>query len=191
MIDIETQLKNKFYKTNRKYSLAVIDHNLIRYYKKIQRNKNMTIKITSTAFNEGESIPDKYGCLGVNISPPLTWKSVAGTKTYAIICDDPDAPGGTWTHWVMHNIPSDVTALPEWVMEREELENGARQGFNDFGTIGYRGPCPPQGTHRYYYKVYALDIEIPLKSRTTKKELLDAMDGHILDEGNIMGRYKR
>ena len=148
----------------------------------------MTIKITSTAFDNGKMIPDRYACKGVNISPPLTWEQVSGAKTYAVICDDSD---GKWTHWIIHNIPSNLTSLPEWVMEREQLENGAKQGFNDFGTIGYRGPCPSNGTHRYCYRIYALNITIPLPAGSTKKKLLEAMNGNIIDEGLLMGCYDR
>ena len=101
-------------------------------------------------FNEGDPIPDRYACKGVNVSPPLEWEAVSGTMKYAVIVEDPDAPSGTWTHWVIFNLPSETNSLSEWIMEREELENGAKQGFNDFGTIGYRGPCP-HGTHRYYF----------------------------------------
>ncbi|MBZ2166034.1 YbhB/YbcL family Raf kinase inhibitor-like protein [Methanobacterium spitsbergense] len=151
----------------------------------------MTIQITSEIFKNGEPIPDRYACNGVNVSPSLEWDSVSGTVKYAIICEDPDAPSGTWTHWVIFNIPSDTTGLSEWVMEREELENGAKQGLNDFGTVGYRGPCPPDGTHRYYFTVYALDTEIEIPAKITKQDLLKAMKDHIIDEGSLMGRYTR
>ena len=151
----------------------------------------MVIKITSKVFNEGETIPDRYACRGVNISPPMEWEHVQETVKYAIICDDPDAPSGTWTHWVIFNLPNDTTSLSEWIMEREEMDNSTKQGFNDFGTLGYRGPCPPGGTHRYYFKIYALDTEIQQPARINKKDLLKAMDGHILDEGHLMGRYTR
>lgn len=151
----------------------------------------MTIRIISKIFEEGEIIPDRYACKGVNISPPLDWDAIQGTVKYAIICEDPDAPSGTWTHWVIFNLPGDVSHVDEWIMEREELKNGAKQGLNDFGTVGYRGPCPPDGTHRYYFRVYALDTEIQLPSKISKKELRDAMDGHIIDEGSLMGRYNR
>jgi len=151
----------------------------------------MAIKVTSNVFNEGEPIPDRYACRGVNVSPPLDWEDVPGAVEYAIICEDPDAPSGTWTHWVIFNLPSDNTSLSEWIMEREEIDNGTKQGFNDFGTIGYRGPCPPGGTHRYYYKVYALNTEIQLPAKITKDELLNEMEGHIIDEGHIMGLYSR
>ena len=151
----------------------------------------MAIKVTSKVFNEGEHIPDRYACRGVNISPPLEWESIPGTVKYAIICEDPDAPSGTWTHWVIFNLPAETNNLPEWVMEREEVADGTKQGFNDFGTIGYRGPCPPGGTHRYYFKVYALDTEIQQPAKISKADFLKAMDGHIKAEGQLMGRYTR
>lgn len=151
----------------------------------------MAIKVTSKVFNEGEQIPDRYACRGVNISPPLEWESIPGTVKYAIICEDPDAPSGTWTHWVIFNLPAEINSLPEWIMEREEVADGTKQGFNDFGTIGYRGPCPPGGTHRYYFKVYALDTEIQQPAKISKADLLKAMDGHIKAEGQLMGRYTR
>jgi len=151
----------------------------------------MTIKVTSEVFKNGEVIPDKYACNGLNISPSLEWENISGTVEYAIICDDPDAPSGTWTHWVIFNIPPTITKFAEWIMDREELENGAKQGLNDFGTVGYRGPCPPDGTHRYYFTVYALDTKIQLHSKSTKQELLKAINGHIIDKGFLMGRYTR
>jgi Raf kinase inhibitor-like YbhB/YbcL family protein len=149
----------------------------------------MSIKIISTVFNDGEHIPEKYTCKGVNISPPIEWEAVPKTVKYAIICEDPDA--SSWTHWVIFNLPFNSTSLSEWVMEREELENGAKQGFNDFGTIGYRGPCPPNGTHRYIFRIYALDTVIDLPAMITKDELLKAIEGHVLDEGHIMGLCTR
>jgi Raf kinase inhibitor-like YbhB/YbcL family protein len=151
----------------------------------------MVIKVTSRVFKEGEHIPDRYACRGVNISPPLEWEDVPGTVKYAIICEDPDAPSGTWTHWVIFNLPSNTISLSEWIMEREEIDNGSKQGFNDFGTIGYRGPCPPGGTHRYFFTVYALDKEIQMPAKISKSDLLEAMHGHILDKGHLMGIYTR
>ena len=151
----------------------------------------MTIKITSNVFGEGEPIPDKYACKGLNISPPLDWEVVSGTAKYAIICEDPDVQSGTWTHWVIFNLPGEENSIQEWIMDSEEQENGARQGLNDFGTVDYSGPCPPGGTHRYYYKVYALDTEIPLSPKISKKDIIKAMEGHIMDEGSLMGRYTR
>lgn len=152
----------------------------------------MVIKIKSSAFEEGEIIPKKYSCEGVNVSPPLQWSSLpAEVESFVLICEDPDAPSGLWTHWIIFNLPAEITALPEFIMEREVLENGAQQGLNDFGTIGYRGPCPPGGTHRYYYRIYALDIMLQLNSRINRQNLLEAMIGHIIDQGHIMGIYTR
>ncbi len=150
------------------------------------------MKIQSSEFKEGDTIPVKYTCDDIDISPPIEWSNVpAGTKVFALICDDPDAPGATWVHWVLFNIPGDLRKLPENVPVTETLSNGARQGKTDFGSIGYGGPCPPGGTHRYYFKIYALDSELDSNPGITKKELLKAMEGHILEEGQLMGRYKR
>jgi Raf kinase inhibitor-like YbhB/YbcL family protein len=150
------------------------------------------MEIKSSVFKEGMVIPTKYTCDNIDVSPPLEWSMVpSGTKTFALICDDPDAPGKTWVHWVVFNIPGNLRELPENVPKTETLNNGARQGKTDFGSIGYGGPCPPGGTHRYYFKIYALDKEIDSKPAITKKELLIAMEGHILEEGQLMGRYKR
>ena len=154
--------------------------------------KKMQIKVTSTAFEEGGMIPKQYTCDGTDVSPPLAWTSVPeGTKTIALICDDPDAPMGTWVHWVLFNLPADVKELPENVQPQKSLETGAMQGTNDFRKIGYGGPCPPGGTHRYYFKLYALDSELNLQAGATKRELLKTMKGHILAEGQLMGRYRR
>jgi len=153
----------------------------------------MTIKITSSSFAEGEPIPSKYTCDGENISPPLSWDNApAGTKSSALICDDPDAPVGTWVHWVLYDLPATITELREETETKEELLNGGRQGRNDFKQIGYGGPCPPKGgPHRYYFKIYALDLELNLKSGATKSEVEDAMKGHLLAEGKLMGTYQR
>lgn len=154
--------------------------------------KKMEIKVTSRAFEEGGMIPQKYTCDGEDVSPPLAWTSVPeGTKSLALICDDPDAPMGTWVHWVLFNLPANIKELPENVPPQETLENGAKHGITDFRRIGYGGPCPPSGTHRYYFKLYALDTELDLEAGITKAELLEAMEGHILAEGRLMGKYKR
>ena len=153
---------------------------------------NMEIKITSSVFDEGGMIPSKYTCQGEDVSPPLAWTSVpGGTKTLALICDDPDAPMGTWVHWVLFNLPANITDLPESVPPKKILENGAKQGTNDFRKIGYGGPCPPGGTHRYFFKLYALDTELNLEPGITKAQLLKAMEGHILAQGQLMGKYRR
>lgn len=151
-----------------------------------------TITVTSTAFSEGGMIPSKYTCDGSDLSPPLSWSGTpAGTKSIALICDDPDAPVGTWVHWVVFNIPSDARGLPEGTTAAKGLPAGAKQGMNDFRKKDYGGPCPPGGTHRYYFKVYALDTMLQLKEGSTKAELLKAMEGHILAQGQLMGRYQR
>lgn len=152
----------------------------------------MGILVKSTAFEDGGMIPQKYTCDGADVSPPLSWEHVPeGTGSFALICDDPDAPMGTWVHWVMFNIPPTIDSLPENVPPVKTLDNGTRQGVNDFRRIGYGGPCPPAGTHRYYFKIYALDAMLDLQAGATKQQLLDSMEGHILGKGELMGRYKR
>jgi Raf kinase inhibitor-like YbhB/YbcL family protein len=150
------------------------------------------IKLTSTAFAEGQPIPRQYTCDGVNISPPLEWSGVPkNAKTLALIADDPDAPAGTWVHWVFYNLPAENIGVVENVPMTENLRAGGYQGENDFEKIGYGGPCPPAGTHRYLFKIYALDTDLPLKAGVTKAELLKAMEGHILLQGQLMGIYNR
>jgi Raf kinase inhibitor-like YbhB/YbcL family protein len=152
----------------------------------------MVIKVTSTALEEGGMIPKKYTCDDRDISPPLAWDDVPdGTKSLALICDDPDAPMGTWVHWVLFDLPGDIRELSENIPPKKTFENGAKHGLNDFREFGYGGPCPPGGTHRYYFKVYALDRETGLEPGTTKAQLLRAIEGHILAEGKLMGRYRR
>jgi len=152
----------------------------------------MEIKITSPAFEDGGMIAPKYTCDGADISPPLRWESVPeATTAIALICDDPDAPVGTWVHWVLFNLPADAGQLAENIPTDETLPNGARQGKNDFRNIGYGGPCPPGGTHRYFFKLYALDSALALSPGATKDQLLSAMKGHILGQGQLIGRYKR
>ncbi len=152
----------------------------------------MDIIITSSAFEEGGLIPPKYTCDGDDISPPLQWDPVPeGTKSIALISDDPDAPMGTWVHWVLFNLPADTRELQENIPKDEILPNGARQGISDFHRIGYGGPCPPSGTHRYFFKIYALDTELDLDAGAGKSDLLNAMEGHILAEGQLIGKYKR
>jgi Raf kinase inhibitor-like YbhB/YbcL family protein len=152
----------------------------------------MTLKLTSTAFDEGGAIPVRHTCDGEDISPPLAWSGVPdGTKTLALVADDPDAPRGTWVHWVVYRLPAAARSLPENLPARETLDDGTRQGKNDFQKVGYGGPCPPSGTHRYYFKLYALDTDLTLPSAATKDQLLKAMDGHILVQCELMGRYKR
>ena len=152
----------------------------------------MDIKLTSTAFKEGELIPKKYTCDGKNVSPPLEWSGIPiSTQSIALICDDPDAPIGTWVHWVIFNIPASVNKLSENIPLNMAFEDGTAQGNNDFRKIGYGGPCPPGGTHRYFFKIYALDKRIELTPGATKDELIKEMKEHILAEGELMGKYSR
>jgi Raf kinase inhibitor-like YbhB/YbcL family protein len=151
------------------------------------------LAVTSAAFGPGQPIPVKYTCQGDDVSPPLQWDGApANTKSFALICDDPDAPGGTWVHWVLYNQPPGAPSLPENTAKSELLPNGAAQGRNGFQNIGYGGPCPPGGkAHRYFFKVYALDAALALKGRPDKEKLLAAMSGHILAQGQLMGTYQR
>ncbi|PYS23349.1 MAG: YbhB/YbcL family Raf kinase inhibitor-like protein [Acidobacteria bacterium] len=152
----------------------------------------MEIKLTSAAFKEGQPIPRQYTCDGVNVSPPLEWTGVPKTaKTVAIVADDPDAPAGTWVHWVVYDLPAENIGVVENLPATESLKAGGFQGKNDFGKIGYGGPCPPSGTHRYFFKVYALDAEVSLNAGATKADLEKAMQGHIVGQGELMGTYQR
>ena len=152
----------------------------------------MEIKLTSSAFEDGGMIPAKYTCDGENISPPLKWDNVPdGTGSIAIICDDPDAPMGTWVHWVVFNLPASTRELEENIDDDETLTCGTRQGITDFGSVGYGGPAPPSGTHRYFFKTYALDSKIDVVSLLDKEHLLKEMAGHIIGEGSLMGKYKK
>jgi Raf kinase inhibitor-like YbhB/YbcL family protein len=156
-----------------------------------ENNINKTIKLSSTAFKEGEMIPSKYTCDGENISPPIKWENLpTNTKSIALITDDPDAPAGTWVHWIIYNIKSDIKELSEKLPSDKQIPNGAKQGITSFNKTGYGGPCPPNGAHRYYFKVYALDTEI-ITDELKKDDLLKAMEGHILAQGELMGKYQR
>ena len=153
----------------------------------------MTLQITSSAFGNGERIPERYTGDGEDFSPPLAWTGQPkGTVSLALICDDPDAPRKTWVHWVLFNLPGDAQELSEHVPTDGTLPNGARQGRNDSDDLGYGGPAPPKGKpHRYYFKLYALDTQLNLPVGATKQELLTAMQGHILAEAQWMGTYQR
>jgi hypothetical protein len=152
------------------------------------------LTVTSAAFEPGQPIPAKYSCQGEDVSPPLKWVGApTNTLSFALICDDPDAPGGTWVHWVIYNLPADAPSLPENTPKSEFLPNGAVQGANSFNKVGYGGPCPPDGkAHRYFFKVYALDKAFNVKKgQLGKEDLLAAMRGHILAQGQLIGTYKR
>ena len=150
------------------------------------------MEISSPSFNHGEFIPRKYSGDGHDVSPPLNWENVPdGTKSFALISDDPDAPMGTWVHWVLYNIPADLRSLAEGVPKDRQLKNGAMHGATDFRRPGYGGPCPPGGTHRYFFKLYALDTLLKLGPGATKSDVVKAMQGHILGQCELMGKYKR
>jgi Raf kinase inhibitor-like YbhB/YbcL family protein len=153
----------------------------------------MSFQISSAAFSNGEAIPKKFTCDGPDVSPQLSWKEApAATQSFALITDDPDAPAGTWVHWVLYNLPANTRELPEGMEKQERLATGALQGRNDFRRIGYGGPCPPPGKpHRYYFKLFALDTKLDLKAGATKPDLEHAMKGHILGEAELVGRYGR
>ncbi|MGH9966456.1 MAG: YbhB/YbcL family Raf kinase inhibitor-like protein [Pyrinomonadaceae bacterium] len=150
------------------------------------------MKLTSSAFQHGSPIPAIYTCDGKDLSPPLLWADVPeGAQSFILICDDPDAPRGTWTHWVVYNIPAEVRELNEGMPTTDTLANGASQGMNDFKRVGYGGPCPPSGTHRYFFRLYALDSRLRLQPRAERAEVDHDMDGHVLALGELMGTYRR
>jgi Raf kinase inhibitor-like YbhB/YbcL family protein len=147
----------------------------------------MSLELTSDAFMNGQSIPAKYSCTGKNISPALAWNEPpTGTQSFALIVDDPDAPMGSWVHWVLFNIPANTRSL------QESLDTSAMSiGKNSSGNMRYDGPCPPSGTHRYFFKLYALDATLSLSPGATKEQILNAMKGHILAQGELMGTFSK
>ena len=155
------------------------------------KKEEVKLTMSTPAFNEGEPVPDKYTCEGENISPPLNWtEPPSGTQSFVLIVDDPDAPGGVFTHWIVINIPADVRELPE--AGYRDLPGDALHGNNDFSRTSYGGPCPPIGpAHRYQFTIYALDTTLDLPPGASKKRILGEMEGHILDQFQIMGTYKR
>jgi len=156
----------------------------------------MGFTITSEAFEDGGSIHRRFTCDDADVSPALAWDGVPeGTESFALIVDDPDAPDPdapkmTWVHWVLYNIPASATELPEGVAS-DGLPSGTREGHNDWKRTGYGGPCPPIGRHRYYFKLYALDTVLPDLGETTKDEVNEAADGHVIARAVIMGTYQR
>ena len=153
----------------------------------------MMFELTSPAFTDGAVIPKKHTCDGADVSPALRWADPPkGTRCFALIVDDPDAPMGTWVHWVLYNVPADLLELPEAVPPEDSFPNGMHQGINDFQRIGYGGPCPPPGKpHRYFFTLYAVNVMLNLKPRATKGQVLEASKGHIQAEAKLMGRYGR
>lgn len=144
----------------------------------------------SSEFLTGNFIPYKYTCDGDNISPPLAWEDPPrGTQSFVLIVKDPDAPNGAFTHWVLYNLPPSLRQLPEGVPNRAKLADGSQHGKNDFGQLGFGGPCPPSGQHRYFFKLHALDQPLSLQAGASKEEVINAMQGHVLDAAELMGIY--
>jgi hypothetical protein len=152
-----------------------------------------TFSLNSPAYPSGGEIPRKYTCEGPDVSPALNWGDPpAGTQSFSLIMDDPDAPAKTWVHWVLYDLPASIRSLPEGLSKAQELQDGSRQGRNDFGRIGYEGPCPPHGpAHRYSLRLYALDAKLNLKAGFSKVEVEKAMKGHVLALAELIGKYKR
>ena len=152
-----------------------------------------SLEVTSPAFAEGAEIPERFTCDGEDASPPLRWSGGPDrTRSYALIVDDPDAPGGAFVHWVVYDISSDATGLPEGISSTETIATGGSQGVNGFGRVGYGGPCPPRGgPHRYFFMLFALDGELDLQAGATRSDLLRAMNGHVVGQGSLMGTYQR
>jgi len=155
--------------------------------------KGQTMNLTSTSFQEGSRIPAKFTCNGAGVSPQLAWSAPpAGTASFALLVTDPDAPGGTFVHWVLYNLPAGTRALPEGLPAEGQLPDGALQGRNDFGEIGYGGPCPPPGSpHHYVFTLYALDAKLNLPVGATRAQVEAAMQGHILASGRLVGLFQR
>lgn len=158
----------------------------------LPKEEEMNFELTSTGFQHESSIPIKFSCDGEDISPPLTWNDPPeGVLSFGLIHDDPDLPAGTWVHWVLFNIPSNTRELAEGIPAQDVLADGSLHGVNSWGRLDYGGPCPPGGTHRYFFKLYALDLMLDLASGASKADLLEAMDGHILAEAELMGTFSR
>lgn len=153
----------------------------------------MAFSLFSSSFQNDGEISRRFTCDGADVSPELSWSHPpANTKSYALIADDPDAPGGTWTHWVLYDLPAAANNLPENLSKVDELPTGGRQGRNDFRKIGYGGPCPPPGKpHRYFFKLYALDQMLNLKPGASKEDVEKAMESHTLGTAEMMGKYRR
>jgi Raf kinase inhibitor-like YbhB/YbcL family protein len=159
---------------------------------RMETEPKANLTVTSDAFQEGQMIPSDYTCDGRNQSPLIRWtKAPAGTQSFAIIVDDPDAPGGDWVHWIVYDLPPTIDMMPRGIPAVDKLANSEKHGTNDFGKLGYGGPCPPSGVHRYVFKVYALDQMLGLEAGLKKKDLLKAMDGHILGMGKLVGTYEK
>ena len=152
----------------------------------------MAFVVKSASFPEGGTIPKRYSCDAEDVSPALTWANAPeGAQSFAVIADDPDAPSGTWTHWIIWNIPRGK-GLPEALPKTDTLDDGSRQGRNDFQRVGYGGPCPPPGkAHRYFFRLYALNAKLDLKAGAGRSDLENAMKGRVVAQAELMGKYER
>lgn len=153
----------------------------------------MKLQVSTNAFQPGTEIPQKFTCSGEDLSPEISWTDLPeGTQSVAVIVDDPDAPVGTWTHWMVYDLPPSIQKLAQERPRTASLDDGGLQGKNDFGNLGYNGPCPPPGKpHRYFFKVYALDQKLEIPAGATRKALDEALKGHVLAEGEVMGTFAR
>jgi len=151
------------------------------------------LSLKVSGFNPGEFIPVQYTCSGEDISPEISWQDIPqGSKSLVLICEDPDAPMGVWTHWIIYNIPPEIMSLKQKFPKLIKTDKGILQGVNDFGKVGYNGPCPPPGMpHHYHFKLYALDIILSLPPGARRKDLLEAIQGHILAQADYIGLYQR
>jgi hypothetical protein len=158
-----------------------------------QKASPFKIELKTASFTPGGFIPKQFTCEGPDVSPALAWTDPPqGTRTFAIIEDDPDAPSGTFVHWLIYDLPANSRGLPEALSGSGQMPGGARQGTNDFSKTGYNGPCPPRGApHRYFIRLYALDTQLDLRPGATRQELETVMRGHILAQGELMGRFQR
>jgi len=167
--------------------------------RKTKETKLMALEMKSSAFSNNKEIPKKFTCDGADVSPALSWtNSPQGTRSFALVMDDPDAPPGTWVHWVLYDLPSNISTLQDNIPKKETLPSGAKQGLcwgvadDEFDRVGYYGPCPPPGKpHRYFFKLYALDKVLGLPPKSTKSQLVHAMEGHIIAQSELIGLYKR
>ncbi len=151
----------------------------------------MVLAIWSTAFGNGDLIPVTYTADGEDISPPIEWECEFEAGSFALICEDPDAPVGTWVHWVVYNIPGGVRSLEEGLPAEDEIEGGILQGRNSWGATGYGGPAPPSGKHRYFFTLFALESPLDLPAGATADELREAMEGLVIQDAEMMGEYTR
>ena len=196
MLNLRASLSNSFFALTLYSLLSLINLAVATSANRLghaQGEHAMAFALSSKSFPNGGDIPKKFTCDAADVSPEMAWtEAPGGTKSFALIADDPDAPAGTWTHWVLYDLPPEINELAEDSAKQPELPNGARQGRNDFGKIGYNGPCPPPGKpHRYFFKLHALDRKLNLKPGAAKQEVEGAIAEHTLGKAEWMGRYKR